>query len=154
MGRSHTDNPNRIPEREQRLQRSRTRDERGNHLGSLSYELGVPVEDVAQLGRRLDAVLLHHVEQAEDVAYAGERDALLARQVLDHLDLADVALRVTPSVGGRAMRFDETGVLVQHQGPRMRLENLGRDADRVQRLLWIAERLGRAGRAAGGARPQ
>src|SRR5260370_16800049 len=77
---------------------------RGNHLGSLSYQLGITVEDLTQLGRRLDAVLLHHVEQAENVADAGERDALLARQVLDHLDLADFPLRVTPSVGGRARR--------------------------------------------------
>src|SRR5258708_30927053 len=98
---------------------------RGNHLGSLSYQLGITVEDLTQLGRRLDAVLLHHVEQAENVADAGERDALLARQVLGHLGLADVALRVTPSVGGRAMRLHSTGGLVEHQGPTVPPANSG-----------------------------
>src|SRR5579864_8424050 len=58
----------------------------------ISDQLRVAVEDLAKVGGRLDAVLLHHVEQAEDVSHAGERHALFARQVLDHLDLADVAL--------------------------------------------------------------
>src|SRR5205809_998427 len=32
-----------------------------------SDQLGVAVEDLAQLARRFDAMLLHHVEEAEDV---------------------------------------------------------------------------------------
>src|SRR5579864_7616909 len=74
----------------------RPRNEEGERLPPrprrTSDQLRVAVEDLAQVGGRLDAVFLHHVEQAEDVPHAGECHALLARQVLDHLDLADVAL--------------------------------------------------------------
>src|SRR5438094_240510 len=86
-------------------------------------------------------MLLHHVEKAEDVPHARERHALLARQVLDDLHLADVALRVAATVGARAVRLDESRGLVQHQRARMRLQDLGGDADRVERLVEVAERL-------------
>src|SRR2546423_2898137 len=114
---------------------------RGNHVGSLSYELGVAVVDFAQVCGRFYAVFLHHVEEAQDVAHAGQGDALLSREVLDDLDLADVALRVAAPIGRRAMRLDEVSILVEHQRARMSLQDLGRDADRVQRLVHVAERL-------------
>src|SRR6266550_9240881 len=94
-------------------------------------------------------MFLHHVEEAEDVAHAGQRDALLSREVLDDLHLADVALRVPAPIRRRAMRLDEVGVLIKHQGAWMRLQDLGRDADRVQRLVHIAEGLMLRARASG-----
>src|SRR5437660_3876230 len=114
---------------------------RGNHPGSLSYKLRVAVVDFPQLGRRLDAVLLHHIEKAEDVADAGKRHTFLAREVLDDLHLADVSLRVTAAVGVCAVRLDQLRVLIQHQGTRMRFQDLGCDADRVKGLVEIAERM-------------
>jgi hypothetical protein len=102
-------------------------------------ELRVPVEDLSQLAWRLHPMLFHDLEQAQDVPHARKGDALFSREVLDHLDLADVALRVAASVGARAMRLDEPRVLVQHQGAGVRFQDLSRDADRVQRLVEIAE---------------
>src|SRR6267378_5076747 len=101
---------------------------RGNHLGSLSYKLRVAVEDFAQVRRWFDSVLLHHLKQTQDVAHTRQRHAFLARQVLDDLHLADVPLRVAAPVGGRAVRLDELSVLVQHQGARVRLQDLRRHA--------------------------
>src|SRR5437762_2132093 len=106
-----------------------------------SDQLGVAVEDIAQLARRFDSMLLHHVEEAEDVSHARERHALFARQVLNDLHLADVALRVAAAIGARAVRLDESRVLIQHQRARVRLQDLGGDADRVQRLVEVAEGL-------------
>src|SRR5438477_8320368 len=111
-------------------------------------DLGVAVEDFAQLGRRLHAMLLHRLEQAEDVADAGEGDAFFPRQVLDDLDLCDVPLGVAAAVGRRAMRLDEARVLVEHEGSGMGLQDLRRDADRVERLVEVAERSMGAARAA------
>src|SRR5256885_1426934 len=122
---------------------------RGNHMGSLSYELGVAVEDFAQIGGRFYAVLFHHVEEAQDVTHTCQRDALLSREVLDDLHLADIALRVAAPVGRRAMRLDEVRILVEHQRARMSLQDLGRDADRVQRLVHVTERLMLHARASG-----
>src|SRR5256885_11597923 len=68
-----------------------------------SDDLGVAVEHLAKLARRLDLVALHYLEEAQDVADAGERHALLARQVLDELHLDDVPLRVAPAVRGGAV---------------------------------------------------
>src|ERR1700682_6215715 len=109
-------------------------------------QLRVPIEDFAQLSGRFHPVLLHHFEKAEDVANARERHAFLPGQALDHLHLADVALRVTAPVGAGAMRLDQPRVFVKHQCARMRLEDLGCHADRVERLVKIAERLVRSAR--------
>src|SRR5258708_3654959 len=57
-----------------------------------SDQLCVPVEDFAQLAGWFDTVLLHHLEEAEDVTHAGQSHTLFARQVLNDLHLADVAL--------------------------------------------------------------
>src|SRR5258707_12297267 len=83
---------------------------------------------------------LHRLEQAQDVSHPRQRHAFFARQVLDDLHLADVALRVPPSVRRRPKRVDEPRVLVKHQRSWMRLEDLGRHADRVERLVKGAER--------------
>src|SRR6266849_8854729 len=100
-------------------------------------DLCVAVEDLAQLGRWLDAVFLHHLEQAQDVADTREMDALLPGQVLDDLDLADVALRIAAPVGDRAVRLDQTRVLIEHQRAGMCVQDLSRDADRVKRLVHV-----------------
>src|SRR5256885_10547231 len=81
---------------------------------ALSDDLRVAVEDLAQVGRRLQAALFHGLEKRQDVAHARQVDALLARQVLDHLQLADVALGVAPPVGRGAERLDQTHVFVEH----------------------------------------
>src|SRR5256885_14692364 len=47
------------------------------------------------------------------------------------------------------MRLDETRVLVEHQRAWMSLQDLGRDADRVERLVHVAERLMLHPRASG-----
>jgi len=60
----------------------------------------------ADVRGRFDAMFLHHIEEAEDVAHAGQRHALLSREVLDDLHLADVALRVPAPIRRRAMRLD------------------------------------------------
>ena len=85
-------------------------------------------------------MLFHHFEEAQDVADSGERHTFFSRQVLDHLHFADVALRVAAAVGARAVRFDQRSVFVEHQRARVRLQDLRRDADGVQRLVDIAER--------------
>src|SRR5713226_9313819 len=83
---------------------------------------------------------LHGLEQAQYVPDPSQGHALFAGEVLDHLHLAYVALRVAAPVGRGAKRLDEPGVLIKHQGPRVRLEDLGGDTDRVQRLVKVAER--------------
>src|SRR5258706_572167 len=83
---------------------------------------------------------LHGFEQAQDVPHTRQRHALFAREVLDHLHLADVALRVAPPVRRGPKRVDEPRVLVKHERPWMSLEDLGGDADRVKRLVKVAER--------------
>src|SRR5712691_4242343 len=83
---------------------------------------------------------LHRLEQAQDVSHPRQRHAFFARQVLDHLHLADVALRVAPSVRRGPKRVDKPRVLVKHQRPWMGLEYLGRHADRVERLVKVPER--------------
>src|SRR5712692_6799854 len=103
-------------------------------------DLGVAVEDFPQVARGLHPMFLHCLEQAEDVPHARQRDALLAGQVLDDLDLADVPLRVTTPVRGGAVRLDEAGILIEHERAGVGLQDLRRHADRVQRLVEIAER--------------
>src|ERR1700682_5030864 len=105
-----------------------------------SNNLRVPVEELAQVGGRFDSVFLHDLEQAQDVAHTRQRDPLLPSQVLHHLHLSDVALRISPAIGRSAMRLDEACVLIEHKGARMSLEDLRRDADRVQGLVEVAER--------------
>src|SRR5260370_11218837 len=60
-------------------------------------DLRVSVEDFPQIARRLHPMLLHRLEQAEDVPHARQRDSLLAGQVLDDVDLSDVPLRASAS---------------------------------------------------------
>ena len=103
-------------------------------------DLRVPVEDFPQVCGWLYPVFFHDLEQAQDVAHSRERHSFLARQVLDHLHLADVALRVAAPIGARAMGLDQVRVLVQHQGAGVRLQDLCGDADRVERLVEVAER--------------
>src|SRR6266446_6677778 len=83
---------------------------------------------------------LHGFEQAQDVPDTRQRNALFAGQVLNHLHLADVALRVAAPVGRGAVGLDETRVFIEHQGAGVGLQDLGRDADGVQRLVEVAKR--------------
>src|SRR5437879_981069 len=91
--------------------------------------------DVAQTLGGLDAVLVEQLEQLEHVAHAVEVDPVVAGQVLDGLELLDVALGETAPVGGGALRHHQAHVLVHHQGARMGLEDLRGDADGVDRLI-------------------
>src|ERR1700694_3917052 len=103
----------------------------------MSDQFGVCLEDVAQVPGRIEVVLLDHLEQGEEMLYPGQVDAFLAGQGLDHSQLADVALRVAAPVGRRPEGLDEADVLVQHQRPRVGLEDLRGDADRVERLVEV-----------------
>src|SRR5437773_12234314 len=78
----------------------------------------VTVEHFAKLARRLDLVALHALEQAQDVAPAGQRHALPASQVLDDLDLDDVPLRVATPAPGGATRLEQVRPLEEHERPR------------------------------------
>src|SRR5207302_3074749 len=55
----------------------------------------------------------------------------------------DVALRITPAVGRRPEGFDEADVLVEHEGAWVRLQDLGRDTDRVEGFVEIESGLKR-----------
>src|SRR5438094_514988 len=77
------------------------------------------------------------------IAGAVEVDAMLARQGLDRLQLADVALRKTAAVGGGALGNDQAQMLVHHQRSGMCLQDLRSNADRVDRLVEREARIGR-----------
>src|SRR5207244_7261541 len=68
---------------------------------------------------------------------------MLARQGLDRLEFADVALGEAAAIGGGAFGNDQAQVLVHHQGSRMGLENLRGNADGVDRLIQREARIGR-----------
>src|SRR5256885_12612415 len=68
---------------------------------------------------------------------------MLALQVLDLLQLADVALRKTAAVGGGALGNDQAQMLVHHQRSGMCLQNLRSNADRVDRLVEREAPIGR-----------
>src|SRR4029077_5265419 len=81
--------------------------------------------------------------EPKDVAGTVQVDAVLAGQGLDRLELADVPLRKPPA-GGRGGRGDHhSEMLIHHQGARVRLQDLGRDADRVDGLVEREARLRR-----------
>src|SRR5919201_1215650 len=93
-----------------------------------------------RLAQRLGWIALRlceRAEQVQDVADARQVDALLTRQVLDHLQLAQVALRIAPAVRARAERRDQPHVLIEHQRALMRLQDLRGDADRVEGLVQV-----------------
>src|SRR2546428_12748953 len=80
-------------------------------------------------------MLLEQLEQLHDVAHTGQVDRMMASQLLDGLQFHDVALREAPPVGRRPLGDDEAEVLIHHERPRMRFEDLGRHADGVDRLV-------------------
>src|SRR2546429_7574740 len=102
--------------------------------------------ELAQFRWGLQPVVDQDSKQTQHVASAVEVDAMLARQGLDRLQLADVALRKTAAVGGGALGNDQSQMLVHHQRSGMCLQNLRSNADRVDRLF---EREARIGRGAG-----
>src|SRR5438128_4495744 len=103
--------------------------------------------EVAQFGRRREPVIDQDAQQPQHVAGAVQVDSVLAGQRLDRLQLADVSLREPSPVGRCPLGYDEAEVLVHHQRPRMRLQNLRRDADGIDRLIEREARI--AGCAAG-----
>src|SRR5919201_3485394 len=107
--------------------------------GGLDVEL-FDVE-VAQLRRRLQAVIDQHAEQAQDVAGPVEVDAVLPGQGLNRPQLADVALRKTATIGRGPLGNDEAEVLIHHQRAWMGLQNFRCHADGVDRLVQRESRL-------------
>src|SRR6266550_293992 len=91
--------------------------------------------EVAQFGRRGEPVIDQDAQQPQHVAGAVQVDSVLAGQRLDRLQFADVPLREAPPVGRGALGNDEAEVLVHHQRARVRLENLRRHADGIDRLI-------------------
>ena len=106
-----------------------------DRLSGLDVQKGY-VEILETLGR-LEAVLLQGLEERQDVANTGEVHAMLAGQRLDGLELHQIALRVPAAVGDRPLRLDHVEVLVHHQRPRMGLQDLRRNAERVDRLVQV-----------------
>src|SRR3989442_8789533 len=92
--------------------------------------------EVAEFRRGLQPVVNQDSKQAQHVAGAVEVDAMLPRQGLDRLQLADVALGKTAAVGGGSLGNDQAQMLVHHQRSRMRLQNLRGNADGVD---WLVE---------------
>src|SRR2546429_8970 len=99
--------------------------------------------------RWFDSGYLQPFEQSEDVADPGQIDAVLARQRLDGLELHDIAARVAPAIGHGPLGADHVEVLVHHERPRMRLEDLRRDAKGEDRLVQIDARVVLRGAAGG-----
>src|ERR1700745_3145076 len=104
---------------------------------------------VSQSLRWFDSGVLKSFQQGEDVADSGQVHAVLARERLDGLELHDVAARVAPAIGDRPLWADHVQVLVHHQGPRMRLEDLRSDAESEDRLVQIDARVVVRGAAGG-----
>src|ERR1700730_3260176 len=79
-----------------------------------SEDLLIANEDLLQVGRRLQAVPGDDLEEAQDVPDPGQVDPLLARQVLDDLELSDVTLRIAAAVRGGTKRLHQADIPVQH----------------------------------------
>src|ERR1700682_3061424 len=92
---------------------------------------------VFQAIRCFNARVVEALEQRQDVADAGEIDVMLAGERLDGLQLHHVATGVTPTIGHRPLGLDHAQVLVHHQSPRMDFQDLGRHAEREDRLVQI-----------------
>src|ERR1700686_2848592 len=69
----------------------------------------------------------------EHVLDAGQVDALLPGEELDHTNPPDVILRIAGAVRRRSLRFDEVLALVDHQRARVEVEDLARDTWREDR---------------------
>src|ERR1700694_538476 len=69
----------------------------------------------------------------EHVLDAGQVDALLPGEELDHTNPPDVILRIAAAVRRRSLRFDEVLALVDHQRARVEVEDLARDTWREDR---------------------
>ena len=75
------------------------------------------------------------VLEPQDELDAGEVEAELRRQPLDDPQPLDVGLRVEARAAGRALRPDEPLRLVHAQRLRMHADELGGDADHVDRAV-------------------
>src|SRR4029077_18572020 len=91
--------------------------------------------EVAQLGWSLETVVNQDAQESKNVARAVEVNAMLACQRLNRLELADVPLRKPPAVGRCPLGDYQAEVLVHHQGARVRLQDLGRNADRIDGFI-------------------
>src|SRR2546430_1776937 len=107
-------------------------------LGGAPLFLDVQFFDVelAQFRWGLQPVVDQDSKQTQHVASAVEVDAMLARQGLDRLQLADVALRKTAAVGGGALGNDQSQMLVHHQRSGMWLQNIRSNVVQLDMLLW------------------
>src|SRR5690606_19014017 len=85
--------------------------------------------------------LVEPLAQADDLLDPGEVHAELLRQAPDLAELLDVALRVEPRLARAAARLDQPLPLVQPEGLGVHVDQLGGDADHVQRLVAVDLRL-------------
>src|SRR6476620_10316308 len=78
---------------------------------------------------------LHLVLQLQYLLHPCEIEAELVHQLRDQLQPLDVCFRIQTRVAGRALRADQTLVLVDAQRLRMHADNVGRDGDHVARAV-------------------
>src|SRR5712692_7482229 len=75
--------------------------------------------------------LLHSLAHIEDDLDAGEVDAHVAGERKDHLEALEVLVGVQPRIAVRARRLEQPLPLIEAQGLRVDLVQLGYDADHV-----------------------
>ena len=96
---------------------------------SRDFLQGVKLADLVQI----EALVTQRLEQPEHVLDAGQVDALLAGEELDHPNSPDVVLRIPAPVRRRSLRLDQVLALVDHQRARVKVEDLTRDTWREDR---------------------
>src|SRR5258708_23968498 len=74
--------------------------------------------DVAELDRRRQLVFVHQLDELEDVSDPRQVDGVLPGELLNRLQLHDVALREAPAVGRGPLGDDQPEVFVHHQRAR------------------------------------
>ena len=92
---------------------------------------------ISQSLRCFDSGVLKSFQQGEDVADSSQVHAVLARERLDGLELQNIPARIPPPVGDSPLGADHVQVLVHHQRPRVRLEDLRGHAEREDRLVEV-----------------
>src|SRR5690606_1060620 len=102
--------------------------------GHLAAELGLQAGD-AVLHAPLQ--LVEALPEADDLLHPGQVHAQLLGQAPDLAQLLDVALRVEARLARAAAGLDEPFALVQPEGLGVHVDELGGDADDVERLVAV-----------------
>src|SRR5690606_13492307 len=100
----------------------------------LAAELGLEAGD-AVLHAALE--LVEALPEADDLLDPGEVHAQLLREAPDLAELLDVALRVEARLARAAAGLDEALALVEPECLGVHVDELGRDADHVERLVLV-----------------